>query len=136
MSNLQYSVAVRNAQADALETTIGASPILRIFSGPKPANCAAANSGTVLATLTLPADWLSAASGGVKSMLGTWQDTGADSSGTAGHFRIYNNAGTTCHQQGDITVTGGGGVMTVNNLSFAAGQPFQITAYSLTRGNA
>lgn len=53
---LQLSVAVRNARADVVESTIGASAILRIRTGPAPADCAAADAGTVLATLTLPAD--------------------------------------------------------------------------------
>ena len=74
----QKSVAVRNAQADALETAIGTSPVLKIRTGAPPANCAAADSGTVLATLTLPSDWLTAASNGTKSMSGTWSDSSAD----------------------------------------------------------
>lgn len=51
---LQKSVAVRNAGLDSIEATIGTSPILTIRTGAPPANCAAANSGTVLATITLP----------------------------------------------------------------------------------
>ena len=47
---LQYSAAVRNAKLDAVETAIGASAILKIRSGAVPANCAAADAGTVLAT--------------------------------------------------------------------------------------
>jgi ABC-type Fe2+-enterobactin transport system substrate-binding protein len=39
---------------------------LRIFSGSIPANCAAADAGTLLATITLPSDWLAAASGTTK----------------------------------------------------------------------
>jgi hypothetical protein len=65
---LQYSVAVNNARLDAIETAIGATAILRIRSGAAPANCAAADSGTVLATLTLPADWMSAAAAGSKAL--------------------------------------------------------------------
>jgi hypothetical protein len=133
---MQYSVAVRNAQNDAFEATVGTSPILKIFTGSKPTNCAAANSGTVLATLNLPSDWLSDSDNGVKEMLGTWEDTSADAAGVAGHFRLYASDGTTCHQQGSITATGGGGDMTVDNVNFALGQPFNITAYSVTRGNA
>lgn len=133
---LQLSVAVRNAMADAAETAIGTSPILKIRTGAPPANCAAADSGTVLATVNLPADWLSAASSGSKSKLGTWEDLSADATGTAGHFRIYDSAGTTCHWQGTVTATGGGGDMTVDNTSFAAGQKFTVTSFTFTMGNA
>lgn len=133
---MQYSVVVRNAQLDAFEETVGEFPILKIFTGTEPANCAAADSGTVLATVALPADWMIDASNGLKTKLGTWEDAGADANGTAGHFRLYASDGTTCHQQGTVTLTGGGGDMTVDNLSFALGQPFTITSYSIARGNA
>lgn len=52
---IQLSTDVRNARLDVIESTIGASPTLEIRDGAPPANCAAADSGTVLATLTLPA---------------------------------------------------------------------------------
>ena len=61
---MQYSVTVNNARLDVVETTIGASPTLNLYSGSAPANCAAADTGTLLATLTLPADWMLAAAAG------------------------------------------------------------------------
>ena len=133
---LQYSTAVRNARLDVVETTIGTTPILTIRSGAAPANPATANSGTVLATVNLPSDWMAAASAGVKAMSGTWTDSSADATGTAAHWRIHDSAGTTCHMQGTVTATGGGGDMTVDNTSFAAGQAFTVTSFSLTAGNA
>lgn len=130
---IQFSVSVRNARLDATETAIGASPTLEIRSGTVPANCAAADTGTLLASVALPADWMAAASGGVKSMLGTWQDLSADAAGTAGHYRIKQ--GATCHVQGTVTISGGGGDMTVDNVSFAVGQVFTVTSFTLTEGN-
>lgn len=132
---LQYSAAVRNAKLDAIETAIGASAVLKIRTGAKPANVATADSGTVLATLNLPSDWMAAASGGSKAKSGTWEDTSADATGTAGHFRIYASDGTTAHIQGTVTATGGGGDMEVQNTSFAAGQAFSVTTFTITDGN-
>ena len=60
----------------------------------------------------------------------------ADATGTAAHFRIYASDGTTCHIQGSVTATGGGGDMEVDNTSFAAGQAFSVTSFSLTDANA
>lgn len=134
--SLQLSVAVRNARLDAIETVIGTGAIMKIKTGAPPATCATADSGTVLATLTLPSDWLAAASSGAKAKSGTWEDTSADNAGTAAHFRIYASDGTTCGMQGTVTATGGGGDLTVDNAVFAAGQSFSITAFSLTDGNA
>ena len=133
---LQLSEAVRNARLDAIETTIGTSAVLKIRSGAAPANVATADSGTVLATLSLPSDWMAAASAGAKAKSGTGEDTSADATGTAEHFRIYASDGTTAHMQGTVTVTGGGGDMTVDNVSFAAAQAFSITTFTLTDGNA
>lgn len=133
---LQYSIALRNASLDSRETTIGASAILKIRTLAPPANCATADVGVVLATLALPADWMGAAASGVKAKLGTWEDLSADAAGTAAHFRLYATDGITCHAQGTITSTlTGTGDMTVDNTSFAAGQPFSVTTFSLTAGN-
>lgn len=133
---LQYSVAVRNAKLDAVETTIGTSAVLKIRTGSAPATCATADSGTVLASLTLPSDWMNAASSGSKTKNGTWEDTSADNTGTAEHFRLYASDGTTCHAQGTVTVTGGGGDMTVDSVSFTSGQAFSITTFTLSAGNS
>jgi len=133
---LQASTAVRNAALDSIETTIGTSAIIRIRSGSPPANCAAADTGTVLSTLTLPSDWMAAATGGSKAKSGTWQDLEADATGTAGHFRVYDSAGTTCHLQGTITGTGGGGDMTIENTSISVGQTITITTFTIGSGNA
>lgn len=133
---LQYSVAVRNAGLDSRETAIGASAVLKIRSGAVPGSVATADAGTVLATVQLPADWMAAASGGTKAMAGSWADASADATGTAAHFRIYASDGTTAHMQGTVTLTGGNGDMTVDNTSFAAGQAFSVTGFTLTAGNA
>lgn len=133
---VQLSVTVRNARLDAIETAIGTSAVLKIRTGAQPANCAAADSGSVLATLTLPSDWLAAAASGTKAKSGTWEDTSADGAGTAAHWRLYASDGVTCHAQGTVTATGGGGDLTVDNVVFAAGQAFTITSWSFTDGNA
>jgi len=133
---LQYSTAVRNARLDVVESTIGTSAVLKIRTGAAPANCNTADSGTVLASCTLPSDWMAAASGGTKSLSGTWQDASADATGTAAHFRLYASDGTTCGAQGTVTITGGGGDMTVDNTSFVAAQVFTVTSFTLTAGNA
>ncbi len=132
---VQLSTTVRNARLDAIETAIGVSPVLRIRTGAQPATCATADSGTVLASLTLPSDWAAAASSGSKAKSGTWEDASADNSGTAAHWRLYASDGTTCHAQGSVTATGGGGDLTVDNVVFAAAQAFTVTSFTLTDGN-
>lgn len=133
---IQLAVSTRNARLNAIETDAGVSAILKIRTGAQPANCAAADAGTVLATLNLPSDWMADAASGQKAMAGTWQDASADGSGDAAHFRLYKTDGTTCIMQGSITATSGGGDMELDNITLAAGQQFTVTAFTLTDGNA
>jgi hypothetical protein len=133
---IQLSTAVQNAILNTIESTIGTSAVLKIRSGAMPANVAAADAGTVLATLSLPSDWLANAASGSKAKAGTWQDTSADASGTAGHFRLYASNGTTCHMQGTVTATGNGGDLTLNSITITGGQTISITGFTLNAGNS
>ena len=130
---LQFSTTVRNARLDAIETAVGVSAVLKIRTGAAPADCATADSGTVLATLSLPSDWMAGASGGSKAKSGTWQDASADATGTAAHFRLYASDGTTCHMQGTVGTSGAD--MIVDNTSLAAGQSFTVNTFTINEAN-
>ncbi len=133
---LQYSVTVRNAQLDALETAVGTTAVVKLFTGAQPANCAAANSGTELWTETLPSDWMAAAGSGSKALSGTWQALGI-APGSAAHFRLYASDGTTCHAQGSVTsVAVGTGDMLLDNVVIAVGQTVTISTFTISAGNA
>lgn len=149
---MQFSVGVRNAILEAVEvifngqaltagtgsggsvTGTAAAPKLLFYTGAAPANCAAAAAGTLLLTMTLPADFMAAASAGAKALNGTWSATGS-ANGVAGHYRIVDSAGTTCNEQGTITATGGGGDLTLDNVNIANGQTVNITSKQLTAPN-
>ena len=131
---VQLSVAVRNARLDAIETTVGTSAVLKLRTGSAPATCATADSGTVVATLALPADWFNAAGSGAITLKGTWEDASADTTNTPAHFRIYASDGTTCHLQG--TVGQGSGDLSLDDSSVEAGQTVTVTLFTLTDGNA
>lgn len=132
---VQYSVDVRNGMLNAIETAIGVSAVLKIRSGAQPATCATADSGTVLVSYTLASDWAAAASSGSKAFNAVSSTTAA-TGGTAGHYRIYAADGTTCHEQGAITATGGGGDMTVDNAIIESGQTVNVTGFTKTMGGA
>lgn len=130
---LQYSTTLRNNQLDQVESTTGASPKLQIRSGAPPANCAAADSGTLLCEITLPSDWMAAASAGSKAKSGTWSGTGA-ADGVAGHFRIKDNAGTTTHIQGTVGESAADAI--IDNENVGNGQAVTVDTFTLTAGNA
>lgn len=129
---IQLSVAVRDAMLNAIETAIGTSAVIKLKTGAQPADCAAADSGTVVATISLASDWMAASSSGSKAFSSTpLEDTSADNAGTLAHYRVYASDGTTCHMQGTITATGGGGNMTVDNTVVTAGQDIKITSWTI-----
>lgn len=131
---IQLSVNARNGRLDAIETELGATPVLKLRTGAQPATCATADSGTVLCSMTLPADAMAAASAGAKAKSGTWQGTGSGGGGTVAHFRLYKSDGTTCVAQGSIGV--GSGDMQIDNNVVADGQTITVTAFTLTDANS
>jgi hypothetical protein len=93
----------------------------------------------MLCEITLPSDYLAAASSGSKAKSGTWSGTGHANAGAgtnAGYFRVYDSAGTTCHIQGSVTATGGGGDMQLDNVSIASGQTVTVNTFTLTSANS
>lgn len=131
---LQFSIAARNGRLDAFEIELGADPVLRLRSGAQPANCAAGDSGTVLCSMTLPADAFAVASNGSKDKNGTWQGAAVGGGGTIGHFRLYKSNGTTCVLQGSVGL--GSGDLQLDNNVVADGQVITVTGFTLTDGNA
>ena len=129
---IQLGVTVRNARLAAIETIVGAAAHLAIRTGAPPANCAAANSGTLLATIDLPADWLDAPASGAVTLLGVWSVAAIDTD-TAGHFRIYD--GAVCYLQGTIGTVGSGADMELNDITITSGQIVTVTAFTLTDDN-
>lgn len=97
---LQFSGVVRNARLDAIETAIGVSAKLMMYTGSMPANCAASTTGTKVVEFDLASDWAAAASAGAKSLSSTPISASAAASGTPGYFRLFASDGTTCHAQG------------------------------------
>jgi len=132
---LQLSVAARNARLDSIETVVSTTPKLQIRTLAPPANCAAADAGVLLAEIDLPSDWMNAASSGSKTKNGTWSTT-AVGTGTAAHFRLKDATGTTTHIQGTVTISAGGGDMTLDNTSIATGQTVTVNTFTITDGNA
>jgi hypothetical protein len=124
----QFSDATRSAALDGIEAAIGTSPTLEIRSGAAPANCATADSGTLLATLTLPSNWLADAVAGLKVQAGDWSGT-VSTGGTAGHFRIKQ--GGTTHWQGSITASAGGGDMVLADTALLAGQLLSLSGFEV-----
>ena len=132
---LKYSTTLRNAQLDAITTAVGTSGILRIYSGSRPANVAAAISGTLLAECVCNASaFAAAASGGVLTANAISNDSSANASGTASHYRLFRSDGTTAVIDGDVSTSGAD--LNLDNTSINSGQVVSITSFTITAGNA
>lgn len=117
----------KNTILDGFDTAFNSGTLeIRTGSAPGAGNAA---TGTVLATITLPADAFAAASGGTKAKNGTWNDTSADATGTAAHFRMVGGSNIV---EGTVTATGGGGNMELDSTSITSGQTVTITAFSFS----
>lgn len=133
---IQMSNEVRNARLDAIETAIGATARLRIYTGAVPANTAGAEIGVLLVEFLLAADWATNAVAGSKVLNNLPLSGTALANGVAAHFRIYDSVAGICHYQGTVTLTGSGGDMTLDNTNINASQIVSVTSFTITEGNA
>jgi hypothetical protein len=128
---LEFAPLLSAAILDAFESHIGTSPLLKVFTGSPPATVGDADSGTLLASMTLPSDWMAAASGNSKAKSGTWSDSLADAAGTPGYVRIYTSGSVAKFQ---CTAGVGSGDLSFD-ATIALGGVVTITTFTLTGGN-
>lgn len=101
---LKANAAVINALFDSGIDGLFPSGILEFRTG-APGAVTASKSGSEVASITVPADPFSAASGGILAATGTWEDTNA-TGGTIGHFVLEEAAQTTYRIQGTVGAPG------------------------------
>jgi hypothetical protein len=129
---LAYDTSIRNAQVDAVTTRAGASALLRIYDGARPATGGTAT--TLLAELTCNATFAPGASGGVLTLNAIASDTSANATGTATWFRIVQSNGTTFVLDGNVGTSGSD--LNFNSVSFTSGGSVAISSFTVTAGNA
>lgn len=130
--SVQFSVQVRNARLDAIETSIGTAPRFELRTGSAPADCSTAATGSQLCDFALPSDWMAAASSGSKAKTGTWSGSAnGGSASTVGYGRINESGSpTVTHIQWSVSAD-----MTVDG-TITAGQTVTVNTFTLTDGNA
>lgn len=129
---LAYHVTLRNNQLDQITSRAGASALLRIYSGTRPATGGTAT--TLLAELTCNSTFAPSASSGVLTLNAITQDSSANATGTATWFRIVQSDGTTHVMDGDVGTSGSD--LNLTTTSIVSGQPVSISSATITRGNA
>jgi hypothetical protein len=121
----------RNAACDAIDLIDAGTPpgTIAIRTGAQPTNVSDADTGTLLGTLTFSTTAFGSAASGTATAAAITSDTSADASGTAGHFRIKNAAGTVI---ADGTCGQGSGDLSFNNSVIVAGGTIAISSFTVT----
>jgi hypothetical protein len=122
------STAVKNARLDAIATAWASTPKLRLYSGTPPANAAASLSGNTMLVEVTPAP--ASASAGTKDMLGGAKSGTAAAAGTASFYRVYDSAGSTCHEQGTVGTSGTD--LTIDNTTIASSGTVNFSTFTKT----
>lgn len=111
----------------------GTAAVIRILSGSVPANADAAETGTLLASLTCAATAFSGLSDTGTAARATFaaitQDSSADNTGTATYFRILTQTGGTVIAQGNVGTSAAS--LVLNTTSISAGSTVSITSATI-----
>jgi hypothetical protein len=127
-----FPASLRNARLDEITTAAGASALLRIYDGTRPATGGTAT--TLLAELTCNATFAPAASGGTLTLNAITQDSSANATGTATWARIVKSDGTTFVL--DCSVGTSGADINLTTVSIVAAAAVSVTSAVFTEGNA
>jgi hypothetical protein len=136
---LSIAAAQRNAMVDVITAALNggsgtSGATLAIRSGSRPANVAAALTGTLLGTVTCSSTCAPAASAGSTTFGTITQDDSADASGTASWGRAYNKAGVAVFDF-NVGLAGSGAEMILSNTTISATGPISVQTMTLTDGN-
>lgn len=127
------ALAACDAVVDLVDGGAGAGYI-QIRTGAAPTNCEDANTGTLLATLTMSDPAFGAAAdlnpGARATAAAITSDTSADATGTAGHGRVFDS-NNVCIMQG--AAAAGSGEFNFNSVAIQSGAEVAITSMTYTQ---
>lgn len=129
-ANPHYLEADRNTFLDAIDTSIGASGLLRIYDSTQPTNVATALGAQVLlAELALSATAFGAASAGVLTANAISNDTSANATGTATWGTLTTSGGT---RRVDFSVGTSSADLILNSVAISAGATVSVSSFTIT----
>jgi hypothetical protein len=119
----------RNAACDPIVGLMNTG-LIQIFDGSQPTNVADASGATLLGTCVFNATAFGAASSGAATANAITSDTNADSTATAGWFRIRDSGDSNTIADG--TCGQGTGDLSFDNSAIIAGGTIAITGFVIT----
>lgn len=133
-SRVSEAVASAMMSAFAAAVDAGATPgEIEVRVGAQPASPQVAATGTLLATFVLdpdPFDPPAAETNYMTLTANAIASVTAVAGGNAGWFRLYDGDGTAIYD-GAVTVTGGGGEMTIGNVAISNGSEVNVTSFAI-----
>lgn len=129
------SLLAAKAALDAATAKLDTTSHIKVYTGAQPASTLASEAGTLLATLAFsatafPASTSGTSDGNVTATANSIaSDTNAANTGTAGHFRCWNNSSVTVFQ-GNVGTSLAD--LNLNTTSITAGDTVAITAFTIT----
>ncbi len=135
MATFKLGTTCRNSACDGIVDAVdGGTPPGRLEHrvGAQETNVNDASSGTLLGTQLFSNPAFGASSTGTATANAIANDTSADASGTAGHFRVYTGAGgdTAALFQGDTSTSGA--VLNFDNNIFVSGGVIAISSFTIS----
>lgn len=123
------TTANNQTRAAALNTAVGTSATIKIYTGANPTNADTAVTGTLLVTLTCSASAFGVAASGVITLNAVTSGT-AVATGTAGYARLASSGAVT---QLDWTSVGtSGSDLNLNSTSITSGGTVSVTSGTIT----
>lgn len=136
---VRISTGLRNLILDSgLATAFDTDGRIDIYTGSQPAAANDDVSGTLLATLSLASDSVTAgAASGVLTFASITSDTNVDASGTAGWARIYDasegvGGSSTTKKRIDLAISTSGSDLNFDSVTFVAGGTAAISSLTVT----
>lgn len=120
----RYNTAIRNARMSAAVTEAGANALIELYNGAQPATLGGTPAGTLLVECVAGAT-LGTVSAGVLTFNSITGDASANASGTPTWCRVKKS---TSEVVADLVVSGAAAAV--------SGQAYNITAFTITEGNA
>lgn len=126
----RYKQSDRHVFLDSIDTSIGASGLLRFYDGTQPTDVATALGAQVkLAELALSATAFGAAGSNIITANAITSDASADATGTASWATLTTSGGT---RVVDMSVGTSGTDVVMNSVAFQAGAQVSVSSFVIT----
>lgn len=131
---VRINLALRNRILDCIfnsgtSVAIFNSATVEFRSGTQPAAADDSATGTVAATISLPADAMAAASSGSCAKSGTWEDISADAGTTITWARFTDG---TFVMDVNCGAVGSGATIEIDSPTTVAGQDFKVVTFAVS----